>query len=197
AGAIGFRSLRLTGLSNGQTLGLTGFGASGHLVLKMARYLYPQSEIYVFARSKEEQCFAIQLGATWAGGIADTPPHPANAIIDTTPVWNTVTGSLLQLKPGGRLVINAIRKEPQDLNALLGIRYPDHLWMEKEIKTVANIVRSDVEEFLSLAASVPIRPEIEVYPFDKANKAIIDLKKKHVKGAKVLVMNNLDTKASH
>lgn len=196
AGAIGFRSLRLTGLSNGQTLGLTGFGASGHLVLMMARYLYPQSEIYVFARSKEEQSFAIQLGATWAGGITDTPPHPANAVIDTTPVWNTVTGSLLQLKPGGRLVINAIRKEPQDLDALLGIRYPDHLWMEKEIKTVANIVRSDVEEFLSLAASIPIRPEIEVYPFHKANKAIIDLKKKHVKGAKVLVMNNLDIKVS-
>lgn len=189
AGAIGFRSLRLTGLSNGQTLGLAGFGASGHLVLKMAKHLYPRSPVLVFARSREEQNFALHLGAYWAGDIRQTPPHKANAIIDTTPVWNTVTGSLLHLKPGGRLVINAIRKEKQDQDALLNIRYQDHLWMEKEIKSVANIVRSDVEQFLSLAAAVPIRPAIETYSFDKANEAIIDLKNKHVKGAKVIVLD--------
>lgn len=189
AGAIGYRSLKLAAIRNGQTLGLTGFGASGHLVLKMARHLYPESAIIVFARSSEEQKFALQLGAVWAGDISDTPPMQANAIIDTTPVWSTVTGSLLQLKPGGRLVINAIRKESADLNALLKIRYQDHLWMEKEIKTVANITRTDVEDFLTLAASIPIRPAIETYPFEKANEALIDLKHKHVKGAKVIVLN--------
>ncbi len=186
AGAIGYRSLRLANLRNGQTLALTGFGASGHLVLKMARHLYPASRTYVFARSREEQAFSLKLGASWAGDISQTPPEKANAIIDTTPVWSTVTGSLLYLKPGGRLVINAIRKESRDQDALLKISYQDHLWMEKEIKSVANITRADVEEFLALAASIPIRPEVECYAFEDANKALIDLKHKHVQGAKVL-----------
>ncbi|HSI77180.1 MAG TPA: zinc-dependent alcohol dehydrogenase family protein [Lunatimonas sp.] len=187
AGAIGYRSLMLTVITDGQTLGLTGFGASGHLVLKMALHLYPNSPVYVFARSKDEQKFALDLGATWAGKITDTPPQKTNAIIDTTPVWSTAIDSLLHLKPGGRLVINAIRKESSDLDALLNISYQDHLWMEKEIKTVANITRTDVSEFLTLAASIPIIPAVETYPFDKANEAIMDLKHKHVMGAKVLV----------
>lgn len=188
AGAIGYRAFKLTGVTNGQTLGLTGFGASGHLVLKMVRHLCPDSPVHVFARSIEEQEFALTLGAARAGDISDAPPEELHAIIDTTPVWNTVLGSLLHLKPGGRLVINAIRKESADVEALLQIRYQDHLWMEKEIKTVANITRKDVEEFLSLADDVPIRPATELYPFDKANEALIDLKNKHVKGGKVLVM---------
>jgi propanol-preferring alcohol dehydrogenase len=188
AGAIGYRSLKLAGLSDGDTLGLTGFGASGHLVLKLARHLYPQSAIDVYARSTEEQEFARALGARWAGAATDTPPSQANAIIDTTPVWTTIARALLQLKPGGRLVINAIRKESADQNALLTLRYQDHLWMEKEIKSVANITRADVEEFLSIAAAIPIKPEVEVYPFEKANDALIDLKHKHVRGAKVLVL---------
>ncbi|MDN3690167.1 zinc-dependent alcohol dehydrogenase family protein [Cyclobacterium jeungdonense] len=189
AGAIGYRSLRLTGISDGQTLGLTGFGASGHLVMKMSLHMYPKSPVYVFARNKGEQQFARDLGATWAGQITDSPPQDTNAIIDTTPVWTTVVGSLLHLKPGGRLIINAIRKESNDLDALLKISYQDHLWMEKEIKSVANITRSDVFEFLNLAASIPIKPAVVTYPFSKANKAIMDLKQKHVKGAKVLVVN--------
>jgi propanol-preferring alcohol dehydrogenase len=188
AGAIGYRSLKLTGIKDGETLGLTGFGASGHLVLKLARYLYPNSPVFVFARSEEEQKFALKLGATWAGTILQTPPQKANAIIDTTPAWATVTGSMLQLKPGGRLVINAIRKESGDQNVLLDIRYQDHLWMEKEIKTVANITRADVEEFLTIASEIPIRPDVEIYPFSKANEALSDLKNKHVRGAKVLVL---------
>jgi len=187
AGAIGYRSLKLAGMKNGYTLGLTGFGASGHLVLKMAAYLYPESKILVFARSKEEQVFARSLGAHWAGDVTDPPPFKANAIIDTTPVWKTIVESLLHLKSAGRLVINAIRKESADQKALLDIRYQDHLWMEKEIKSVANITRKDVEEFLQLAADIPIKPELEIYPFDQANDALLDLKQKHVRGAKVLV----------
>ena len=187
AGAIGYRSLRLSNLENGQILGLSGFGASGHLVLKMAKYLYPETRIIVFARSEKEQMFAKALGATWAGNVTDSPPLMANAIIDTTPVWNTIVASLLHLKPGGRLVINAIRKESIDQESLLKIRYQDHLWMEKEIKSVANITRKDVDEFLTLASNIPIKPEVEIYPFEKANEALIDLKHKHIRGAKVLV----------
>jgi len=188
AGAIGYRSLRLTHLKNGRTLGLTGFGASGHLVLKMAKSLFPDSKILVFARSAEEQSFARSLGVFWAGDSGDAPPLKANAIIDTTPVWNPIVQSLSQLKPGGRLVINAIRKEATDKNVLLTLDYPKHLWMEKEIKSVANIARQDVEDFLALASRIPIRPEVEVYPFEEANRALHDLKNKHVKGAKVLTL---------
>lgn len=128
------------------------------------------------------------LGASWAGDISDVPPHMAHAIIDTTPVWKTVTGSLLHLRPGGRLVINAIRKEEADKNELPKINYREHLWMEKEIKSVANITRRDVEEFLALAAVIPIKPAVQLYPFEQANNALIDLKYKSIKGAKVLMM---------
>jgi propanol-preferring alcohol dehydrogenase len=186
AGAIGYRSLRLAQLSDHQTLALTGFGASGHLVLKMARYLYPHSPIFVFARSAEEQAFARSLGAAWSGSIDESPPAHAHAVIDTTPAWKPVTTSLLNLRPGGRLVINAIRKESHDLNALQDISYDRHLWMEKEVKSVANITRKDVREFLVLAASIPITPEVEEYSFLDANRALTDLKQKHVRGAKVL-----------
>lgn len=186
AGAIGYRSLQLTQIANGQTLGLTGFGSSGHLVLKMAQYLFPQSKIFVFARSTEERAFALQLGAAWAGDITQSPPTKINAIIDTTPAWTPVVSSLLHLKPGGRLVINAIRKESHDQQALLQVNYPDHVWMEKEIKSVANITRVDVQEFLTLASSIPIKPVVETYSFDQANIALLDLRRKHAKGSKVL-----------
>jgi len=188
AGAIGYRSLNLAGLQNGKTLGLSGFGASGHLVLKMAMHLYPASRILVFARDEAEQEFAKSLGAYWAGDFNSPPPFTSHAIIDTTPVWNTIIKSLSNLHRGGRLVINAIRKENVDKESLLSIDYPEHLWMEKEIKSVANIVRQDVELFLELAASIPIIAEVETYAFEKANEALVDLKQKHVKGAKVLMM---------
>jgi alcohol dehydrogenase, propanol-preferring len=191
AGAIGYRSLQLSQLQNGDVLGLSGFGASGHLVLKMSKNLYPDSKVWVFARSKNEQQFALSLGANWAGSFDDRPPVDARAIIDTTPAWGPIIKSLKHLDPGGRLVVNAIRKEDADKNSLLGVRYQDHLWMEKEIKSVANITRRDVEEFLSLAAKIPIKPDIEVYPFRDANQALLDLKHKHVKGAKVIEMRSM------
>jgi propanol-preferring alcohol dehydrogenase len=186
AGAIGYRSLRLTQLTNGQALGLTGFGASGHLVLKMALTQFPDSKIFVFARSKEEQAFARTLGASWAGDTADNPPEKMQAIIDTTPAWQPVLSALENLLPGGRLVINAIRKEAGDQEKLIHLNYAHHLWMEKEIKSVANITSRDVREFLLLASGLHLKPEIEIYPMEKANEALLDLKHKHVRGAKVL-----------
>lgn len=188
AGAIGYRSLALSSLQNGKTLGLTGFGASAHLVVKLAQYRFPQSEIYVFARSKAEQEFALQLGCHWAGDTMDQPPRHPDCIIDTTPVWATVVEALARLKPGGRLVINAIRKEEADKDALLRMNYPEHLWMEKEIKSVANVTRNDVESFIRLAAEIPLKPEVEVYPFNQANQAILDIKHRRIKGAKVLLI---------
>jgi len=188
AGAIGYRSLALSNMQNGKTLGMTGFGASAHLVVKLAQHQYPQSEIYVFARSKTEQEFALNLGCHWAGDTVDQPPHLPDCIIDTTPVWATVVEALARLRPGGRLVVNAIRKEEADKVSLLKMNYPEHLWMEKEIKSVANVTRKDVESFIRLAAEIPVIPEVEVYPFNQANQALIAIKKRKIKGAKVLLI---------
>jgi alcohol dehydrogenase, propanol-preferring len=190
AGAIGYRSIQLSGMRDGHVLGLTGFGASGHLVLKMARFLYPTSPVIIFARSEEEQAFSLTIGASWAGRVTDAPPFMAHSIIDTTPVWMPVVESLRHLRPGGRLVVNAIRKESVDQRALLELDYAEDLWMEKEIKSVANITRKDVEDFLLLAARIPIRPDYEVYAFENANKALVDMKRKSIKGAKVLLMHH-------
>ena len=189
AGAIGYRSLRLTGLKNGQNLGLTGFGASGHLVIKMAKHMYPDSRVYVFARSESEREFSKELGAVWAGNTDQIAPEPLDAIIDTTPVWKPVVEALKNLSTEGRLVINAIRKEEVDKESLLNLDYPRDLWMEKEIKSVANVSRADVREFLELASRIPIKPEIEEYPLEDANRALCELKEGNIKGAKVLVIN--------
>ncbi len=186
AGAIGYRSLRLTGLKDGQSLGLTGFGASAHLVLKMIKKLYPNSPVFVFARTEAEQAFARELGATWAGDTSTKPPQRLHSIIDTTPVWTPVVEALGNLEPGGRLVINAIRKEENDKQALLGLDYPGHLWREKEIKSVANVTRADVREFLELAAEIPLKPEVQEYPLEDANRALREIKSKSIRGAKVL-----------
>ena len=188
AGAIGYRSLSLTNLRDGQVLGLTGFGASAHLVLKLARYQYPQSPIIVFARSAHERAFAIELGATWAGDTTDRSPQPCAAIIDTTPVWTPVVEALKNLAAGGRLVINAIRKESVDQHVWLNVSYPDQLWREREIKSVANVTRRDVREFLQLAAKIPLRPEVEIFGLAEANRALVELKERHVRGAKVLII---------
>jgi propanol-preferring alcohol dehydrogenase len=186
AGAIGYRSLRLTGIRDGDFLGLTGFGASAHLVLKLARYLYPATNIFVFARSEKERSFAKELGAVWAGDSNDLAPQRLHAIIDTTPVWKPVLGALENLAPNGRLVINAIRKEDVDRFDLANLDYPRHLWMEKEIKSVANVARRDVQEFLDLAAGAGIFPEYQEYPLTDANRALLELKERRIRGAKVL-----------
>ncbi len=186
AGAIGYRSLRLTGLQDGQNLGLLGFGASAHLVLKMVKHRFPNARVFVFSRTETERSFARELGACWAGDFGEEPPQKLHCAIDTTPVWMPVAAGLRHLAKGGRLVINAIRKEEGDKEALLKIDYPTHLWLEKEIKSVANVTRRDVEEFLELAAEIPIRPEIQEYKLEEANQALVELKARKIRGAKVL-----------
>jgi propanol-preferring alcohol dehydrogenase len=188
AGTIGYRSLRLTNMKDGNVLGLVGFGASAHLVIQMARHRYPNSKIFAFARSKGERDFARELGAAWTGDIGEAPPEKLNCAIDTTPVWKPILEALKNLAPGGRLVINAIRKEDVDKEYLLNLDYPTHLWHEKEIKSVANVARRDVTEFLDLAAAIPIRPEVQVFKLEDANKALLELKTSKIRGAKVLTI---------
>lgn len=186
AGAIGYRALRLCGLNNGDRLGLTGFGGSAHLVLQLARHLYPDSPIHVFARDADSRSFASELGADWVGPTESKSPKALDAIIDTTPAWTPIVAALANLRPGGRLVINAIRKEDDDKAVLQSLSYHDHLWMEREIKSVANITRRDIAEFLPLAAEISIRPQVTSYPLADANKALVSLKRENVRGAKVL-----------
>jgi len=186
AGAIGYRSLMLANLQDGQRLGLTGFGASAHLVLKMVRHRYPHVTVFVFARSAQERAFARELGAVWAGDTLEESPEKLDSIVDTTPVWTPVVEALKNLEPGGRLVINAIRKENVDREYLLRLDYPAHLWLEKEIKSVANVARSDVSGFLALAAEIPIKPEVQEFALEEANTALVELKMRKIRGAKVL-----------
>ncbi len=188
AGAIGYRSLHLTGLENGQILGLTGFGGSGHLVLQMVRHRFPDSSVFVFARNEKQQRFALALGASWAGRSDQSPPELMDAVIDTTPAWKPIVDALAFLRPGGRLVINAIRKEDRDREQLLRLDYEQHLWQEKEIKTVANVCREDVRAFLRLAAEIGIKPKVACYPLARANIALRELKQGAFQGAKVLTM---------
>jgi alcohol dehydrogenase, propanol-preferring len=189
AGAIGYRSLKLAGLKDGQNLGLTGFGASAHLVLQMAKHRFPNSKIFVFARSENERTFARELGAVWAGATEEDSPEKLDCIIDTTPVWRPIVEALKNLESGGRLVINAIRKEEIDKDYLLQLDYPTHLWLEKELKTVANVSRKDIREFMELAAEIPIKPEVQEFALKDANKALAELKAKKIRGAKVLMVS--------
>lgn len=189
AGAVGYRALKLSGLADGQALGLTGFGGSGHLVLQTAVNLFPRSEVYVFARDPGERRFARELGAVWAGDTKDEAPVKLHAVIDTTPAWKPVVEALKNLRPAGRLVINAIRKEDIDKESLLDLNYHEHLWMEREIKTVANVTSHDIREFLQIAADIPLHPTVQTYELEDANRALVELREGSVRGAKVLVIS--------
>lgn len=189
AGAVGYRALRLTGLRNGERLGLTGFGGSAHLVLAMARHLYPDSPIQVYARGEGSRQFAREQGADWVGETTAVPPEPPAAIIDTTPAWLPVLSALEVLRPGGRLVINAIRKEDTDHRELGRLSYHRHLWLEKEIKSVANVTVADIAGMLELAGTIALKPVTESYRLEEANRALRELRSGGVRGAKVLVIS--------
>lgn len=188
AGAIGYRALKLSTLEDGQILGLFGFGASAHIVIQIAKYKYPNSKVFVFTRpgQKEHQQLAKKLGADWTGATGETPPAKLDCAIDFTPVWRPIVEALRVLEKGGRIVINAIRKEEIDKHSLLELNYSTHLWQEKEIKSVANITRKDAEDFLPLAAKIPIIPEVQEFRLEEANEALVGLKQGKIQGAAVL-----------
>jgi propanol-preferring alcohol dehydrogenase len=189
SGAIGFRALKLCGLKNGDLLGLIGFGGSNHLVLQLAKHIYPDSKLFVFTRDQKERQFARKLGASWAGDLSQEAPLGLNAVIDTTPIWKALLTGLGNLLPVGRLVINAIRKEDIDKQSLLEMDYARHLWMEKEIKSVANVTQHDIRDFLPIAAQIPLKPEVSTYRLEEANLALCELKNGKIHGSKVLLIS--------
>ncbi len=180
AGAIGYRDLRLSGIKPGQTLGLFGFGASAHIVLQIAKH--QGCEVFVFTRGEEHRQLARQLGAIWTGNPEDAPSQKLDCAIDFTPVGETVPMALNILEKGGRLVIAVIRKR----TPIPPMDYAHLLWDEREIKSVANITRQDVLEFLPLAEEIPILTEVEEFTLAQANDALILLKEGKVRGAVVL-----------
>ncbi|MBC7333241.1 MAG: zinc-dependent alcohol dehydrogenase family protein [Actinobacteria bacterium] len=186
SGVIGYRSLKLTDMEDGKTLGLYGFGSANHLVLQMSNFLYPNSKKFVLTRNLKEQELAKKLGADWAGDIKENTPEKLDCAIDTTPVWKSVVFALSNLQKGGKLVINLIRKVDTDKNLLLELQYEKHLWLEKEVKSVANVTRKDGEEFLAIAAKMRIKPRVTIYGLEEANKALVELKSGVSVGSKVL-----------
>jgi len=182
AGAIGYRDLILSGIKNDQILGLFGFGASAHIVIQVAKHW--GCEVFVFTRSEEHRNLAKKLGAAWTGRPDDRPPRKLNCAIDFTPVGETVPNALRVLEKGGRLVLAVIRKR----NPIPPLNYAELLWDEKEVKSVANITRKDLEDFLPLAAQIPIIPEVQEFGLEEANRALILLKQGKIQGAGVLRM---------
>lgn len=182
AGVIGYRAVSLAGITDGQTIGLFGFGASAHIVIQIVRHKFPSSPVYVFTRGAEHKELAVSLGASWAGSPGEQPPERIARAIDFTPVGESVRDALAVMDKGGRLVINAIRKS----TAVPELDYAGHLWLEKEIKSVANVTRRDAEQFLLLAAQVPIACHVQQFDLTQANEALMSLKQARIRGAAVL-----------
>lgn len=183
AGGVGYRALRLLDLRSGERLGLFGFGASAHIVIQVARYLHPDVEIYVFTRSPEHQDHARRLGADWVGNPYENPPGLLDKAIDFTPVGEIVTRILELLRPGGRLVLNVIRKQSP-----VNLDYERHLWMEREVKSVANVTRRDVRELIEISRKTRLDIHVTEYDLDNVNKALRDLKSAKIRGSAVLRM---------
>jgi len=182
AGIIGYRALRLSGIRPGGVLGLYGFGASAHIAIQVAKHW--GCKVFVFTRAGQapHQELAKKLGADWVGATGDTPPEMLDSAIDFTPVGEPVREALRVLKKGGRVTINAIRK----VNPIPELDYARYIWHEREIKSVANVARKDALEFLPLAAEIGIKPEVQEFDLEEANRALVILKEGKMHGAGVL-----------
>lgn len=179
AGIVGYRSLRLADLQPGERLGLYGFGGSGHICIQVARHW--DCEVYVFTRSADHQRHAADLGAAWTGTAQDEPPVKLDRAIIFAPAGWLVPLALGHLRPGGALCINAIHMSniPEMPYRLL--------WEERTIRSVANATRRDAQEFLPLAAAIPVRTDTQAFALSDANVALQKLKNSEIKGSAVLV----------
>jgi propanol-preferring alcohol dehydrogenase len=178
AGVIGYRAYRLSGAQPGQRVGLYGFGASAHLVLQLARH--QGCEGYVFTRSPAHRQVAEELGAAWTGAAEDTPPEPLDAAIIFAPAGSLVPQALRVLRKAGTLALAGIT-----MTEIPALDYA-LLYQERVVRSVANSTRGDCREFLRVAAEIPIRPRIQLYPLTDANRALQDLKHSHIEAAGVL-----------
>jgi propanol-preferring alcohol dehydrogenase len=182
AGIIGYRCLRLSGVNTGARLGLYGFGAAGHVAIQVARYW--GVEVYASSRDARHQALARELGAVWTGGTLDAPPEKLDAAIVFAPAGEIVPAALASLRKGGRLILGGIHMS--DIPA-----FPYFLlYEERMIRSVANNTREDGHEFLRLAAKIPVKTHVQVYPLAEANRALNALKNDAIRGAAVLRINS-------
>ncbi len=178
AGIIGFRSLRLSGVKGGGRLGFYGFGAAAHVAIQVARHW--GVEVYASTRDARHQKLALELGAVWTGGTLDEPPKKLDAAIVFAPAGEIVPAALKALKKGGALVLGGIHMSP-----IPSFSY-DLLYQERVIRSVANNTRKDGEDFLRVAADIPIRTHVQIFPLSEANRALNALKNDAIPGAAVL-----------
>jgi len=178
AGIIGFRSLRLSGVKRGSRLGFYGFGAAAHVAIQVARHW--GVEVFASTRDARHQKLAMELGAAWAGGTFDEPPKKLDAAIVFAPAGEIVPAALKALKKGGSLILGGIH-----MSAIPSFSY-DLLYQERVIRSVANNTRKDGQDFLRVAAEIPIRTRVQVFPLDEANRALNALKNDAIPGAAVL-----------
>ena len=179
AGIIGFRSLRVAGVEEGERVGLFGFGASAHLAIAVLRAW--KCEVYVSTRGDSHRELARSLGATWVGTEADKPPVELDRAITFAPSGDVVIAALTSLRKGGVVAINAIH-----LDRIPEFNYDRLLWGERQLRSVANMTRSDARDFLQIAAAINLRPKITVFPLDQANEALAAVKSDSIDGAAVI-----------
>jgi len=179
AGIIGFRSLRVAGVEEGERVGLFGFGASAHLAIAVLRSW--KCEVYVSTRGDSHRRLASSLGATWVGTELDKPPVELDRAITFAPSGDVVVAALASLRKGGVVAINAIH-----LDRIPEFNYDRLLWGERQLRSVANMTRSDARDFLQIAAAINLRPEITVFPLDEANEALAAVKSDAIDGAAVI-----------
>jgi propanol-preferring alcohol dehydrogenase len=179
AGIIGFRSLRVAGVETGERVGLFGFGASAHLAIAVLRSW--KCEVYVSTHGESHRQLARSLGAMWVGNEEDKPPVELDRAITFAPSGDVVIAALASLRKGGVVAINAIH-----LDRIPEFNYDRLLWGERQLRSVANMTRSDARDFLQIAAAINLRPKITVFPLDQANEALAAVKSDSIDGAAVI-----------
>jgi propanol-preferring alcohol dehydrogenase len=180
AGIIGFRSLRVAGVEPGDRVGLFGFGASAHLAIAVLRSW--NCEVYVSTRGASHRQLAASLGATWVGTETDKPPVELDRAVTFAPSGDVVIAALASLRKGGAVAINAIH-----LDRIPEFDYDRLLWGERQIRSVANMTRSDARDFLQIAADIHLQPNVTVFSLDHANEALAAIRNDAIDGAAVVV----------
>jgi alcohol dehydrogenase, propanol-preferring len=180
AGIIGFRSLRVAGVEQGEHVGLFGFGSSASLAIAVLQAW--NCKVYVSTRGESHRQLAVSLGADWIGNEHEKPPVQLDRAITFAPSGDVVIAALSSLRKGGVVAINAIH-----LDRIPQFDYDSLLWGERQIRSVANMTRDDAREFLALAGKIGLKPRVAVFTLDQANEALAAVKKDAIDGAAVVV----------
>jgi propanol-preferring alcohol dehydrogenase len=180
AGIIGFRALRVAGVEKGDRVGLFGFGASAHLAIRVLQAW--DCKVYVSTRGESHRKLAESLGATWIGQEKDHPPVELDRAVTFAPSGDVVISALSSLRKGGVVAINAIH-----LDRIPQFDYDKLLWGERQIRSVANMTRTDAHDFLQLAAEIKLKAKITSFPLAKINDALMAVKNDAIDGAAVVV----------